>query len=467
MQLTRHERATALIVASALFMQNLDGTVIATALPAMARDLHENTVRLSIAITTYLFAVALFVPASGWLADRFGARRIFITAIGVFTLGSVLCGLSSTLPGLVLARLVQGAGGALMVPVGRLLLLRTVPQQRLVEAMAWVTVPGLVGPVLGPPIGGMIATYADWRWIFFLNIPVGVLGIGLALYFVPSHREDHPGPLDAVGLLLCGLALASIMGVLELARDPSISRAVLAAAVAAGCLCSALYARHARGLLAAGGATRPALDFSLMRSPCFAVSVISGSLFRFGIGAVPFLLPLTLQLGFGRTAAQSGMITFATAVGAVLAKTGTQWSLRRFGFRTMLTVNALLCACLLALYAALRPAWPIAVIYLLLFVSGFFRSMQFTAYNTMAYADLPKQRLSAATTLYAVIQQVSLTVGIPISAAILHWSGQGNDTGLAAFSTAYLIMAALSLLAAPTALLLPRNAANVLAGRAA
>lgn len=464
--LRRQERVTALVVAAALFMQNLDGTVIATALPAMARDFGEDAVRLNIALTAYLFTVALCVPASGWLADRFGPRRIFVAAITIFTLGSLLCGASSSLAELVAARLVQGAGGALMVPVGRLVLLRTVPQERMVAAMAWVTVPGLVGPVVGPPIGGFIATYANWRMIFDLNLPVGVLGAWLAWRSIAPRTaaeaaEAHPGALDWLGLLLSGAGLACAMAVLELAGRGAASPAVIGAIALVGVLAGVVYVRRARGQ------ARPLLDFSLLHLAGFRVSVISGSLFRIGVGAVPFLLPLTMQLGFGRSAAQSGMITFAAALGAIVSKAGTQISLRRFGFRRTLVANALLSAAGLASYAAFRPAWPVAAIYLVLFITGFLRSLQFTAYNTIAYEGVERARLSAATTLYSAIQQVSLTVGIPISAAVLNaFRPAAGPPGLAAFSSAFLVIAALSALAAPAAMLLPPGAGDVLAGRA-
>ncbi len=457
----RHrERVTALIVAAALFMQNLDGTVITTALPAMAADFHADPVRLNIALTAYLFSVALFVPASGWLADRFGPRYIFTIAITVFTAGSVLCGLATSLPMLIAARIIQGAGGALMVPVGRLVLLRTVPPQRMVAAMAWVTVPGLVGPVIGPPIGGMLVTYASWRWIFDINVPMGLIGVLLAWRYIRIGPEPDPGRLDIAGLLLSGTALASIMAALEIAGRGTVDWRLLSAVTATGVTAAILYVRRARSQ------PRPLLDFALMRYPGFAISVIAGSLFRIGVGATPFLLPLMFQLGFGRTAAESGAITFMAALGAIVSKTGTQWALRRFGFRNTLVFNAILCAAGLASYAAFRPSWPIAAIYALLFITGFLRSLQFTAYNAIAYADVPKPRLSAATTLYAALQQVSLTIGIPISAAVLTWvhPGAGPPT-LANFSAAFMILAAISLLAAPAALWMPRQTGDHIAGR--
>ena len=457
----QRQRLIAVIVACALFMQNLDSTVIATALPTMARAFHADPVHMNVALTAYLFAVALFVPASGWMADRYGTRTVFRAALLVFTLGSVLCGQADTLGFLVAARVVQGAGGAMMLPVGRLVLLRAVPKARLIGAMAWVTVPALVGPVIGPPVGGLIVTYASWRWIFDINVPIGLLGVVMASLFVNQTREADPGRLDWVGLLLSGVALAGLMGVLEFAGRAFLPTEAVLAIGAAGVIAALLYALHARSQ------RRNLLDFTLMRLPTFAVSVLAGSLFRIGVGAVPFLLPMMIQIGFGRSAIQSGLITFAGAIGAIGMKPATQWVLRRFGFRNTLVVNGCLCAVGLALCAAFRPWWPIVVIYAVLIVSGFMRSLQFTAYNTIAYADVPNVRMSSATTLYAAMQQVSLTMGVPIGALVLHLSrsAPGRPPSPSGFSAAFLTIAAISVLAGPVSLLLPKNAGREMSGQ--
>jgi EmrB/QacA subfamily drug resistance transporter len=453
------ERLIALIVAAALFMQNLDGTVIATALPAMAAAFHADPVHMNVALTAYLFAVAVFVPASGWMADRYGTRQVFRAAIAVFTLGSVLCGRAETLPFLVFARVVQGVGGAMMLPVGRLILLRTIPKARLVSAMAWVTMPALVGPVIGPPLGGLILTYSSWRWIFDINVPIGIAGIVLASLYVPDRREA-PGPFDLLGLFLSGAAFAAFLAVLELAGRGIVPPVALVAlsliAVGAG----VYYGFHARSQ------TRPLLDFSLMKLPSFAISVIAGSLFRVGVGATPFLLPMMLQLGFGRTPLQSGMVTFAAAAGAIISKPGTQYVLRYFGFRSVLVVNGIVCALGLAVYAAFRADWPLWTLYGVLLTTGYLRSLQFTSYNTIAYAEVPTAKMSAATTLYSALQQISLTVGIPISAGVLHLVRAGHTVPRPAdFSAAFLVVAAISLLAGPVSLYLPRNAGAEMSGK--
>ncbi len=441
-------------------MQNLDSTVIATALPTMARAFNADPVHMNVALTAYLFAVALFVPASGWMADRYGTRQVFRAAIAVFTLGSVLCGRAETLPFLVASRIIQGAGGAMMLPVGRLILLRSVPKARLVAAMAWVTMPALIGPVIGPPVGGMIVEYANWRWIFDINVPIGIAGIAAASLFVPDKREPTPGPFDFTGLFLSGAALAAFLAVLELAGRGIIPGWQVAVIGVAAFAAGTLYWLHA------STQARPLLDFSLLRLPSFAVSVAAGSLFRVGVGAVPFLLPMMLQLGFGRSAVESGSITFAAAAGAIISKPGVQYVLRRLGFRNVLVGNGMICAAGLALYAAFRPDWPIWWLYAVLLVTGYLRSIQFTAYNTIAYAEVPPARMSAATTLYSALQQISLTVGIPIGAAVLHLVRAGHSTPTPAdFSAAFLVVAAISVLSGPVSLALPRNAGEEMSGR--
>ncbi len=453
-----------MIIACALFMQNLDSTVIATALPAMAKAFGSDPVHMNVALTAYLLSVAVFIPASGWIADRFGARRVFCAAIAVFTVGSVLCGRAETLGFLIAARVLQGVGGAMMVPVGRLVMLRTVARSELVAAMAWLTVPALLGPVLGPPVGGFIVTFASWRWIFDINVPIGILGIGLVLLFIEEVREPPPGPFDLRGLVLSGLALSGLMFGLETAGRGVVAPALTATLVGAGAAAGLLYMWHARRHRA------PLLDLSLLRLPCFGVAMSAMMLFRTGIGAIPFLLPLMLQVGFGRSAAQSGMITFASSAGALVMKPVAQRALRLFGFRDTLVVNGVISAALLAVMAAFRPAWPVAAIYAALLIGGFFRSLQFTAYNTLAYGDVPRSRVSAATSLYTAGQQLAATIGISAGAAVLQaaMAVSGDQPAAPAdFSLAFLAVSLFTLGAAPVALLMPRTAGDDLAGRSA
>jgi EmrB/QacA subfamily drug resistance transporter len=445
-----------------MFMQSLDSTVIATALPTMAKTFGADPVHMNVALTSYLLSLAVFIPASGWIADRYGARTVFRIAIAVFTLGSVLCGRADSLAFLVVSRILQGIGGAMMVPVGRLVLLRTAAKQELVAAMAWLTVPALLGPVLGPPVGGFIVTYFSWRWIFDINVPIGILGITLVSLFVEDVREPPRGRFDGIGLLLCGVALAGLMFGLETAGRGVVPHSTTAAMLAIGVVAVVGYLLHARRHPA------PLLDLSLMRLPCFGVALSAMMLFRTGIGAIPFLLPMMLQVGFGDSAAQSGLITFASSAGALVMKPATQHALRLFGFRDTLVWNGVISAVMIAICAAFRPTWPAAAIYAALLIGGFFRSLQFTAYNTLAYGDVPRARMSSATSLYVTCQQLAATIGISTGAVSLEistaLSGRAAPQPID-FSHAFLVVAMFTLVAAPIALWMPRNAGDELTGR--
>ena len=458
---SRRTRITALIVACALFMQNLDSTVIATALPTMARAFGAEPVHMNVALTAYLLALAVFIPASGWVADRFGARQVFRLAIVIFTLGSVLCGQSDSLGELVAARIFQGMGGAMMVPVGRLVLLRTVPKHEMVAAMAWLSTPALLGPVLGPPIGGFIVDFFSWRAIFDINIPVGVLGVVLVTLYVDDVREPGGAPFDWRGFMLSGTALASLMFGLEtIGRGifpPWLSVAALMLGVGSGLL----YGWHARHHAA------PLIDFTLLRYRTFLVAAAGGSLFRIGIGAIPFLLPMMLQLTFDKSAAESGLITFASSLGALAMKPAATGTLRLFGFRDTLLANCVISTVLLGAVAFFQPGWPMALIYVVLLAGGFFRSLQFTAYNALAYSDIPRARMGLATGLYSTVQQVSVTLGVSAGAASLTvtMAMSGSHTpGLADFSTAFLVVACMSMGSLPVSLLMPRDAAREVSG---
>ena len=457
----RRIRITALIVASALFMQNVDSTVIATALPTMAYAFGVEPVRMNVAMTSYLLSLAVFIPASGWMADRFGARNVFRIAIAMFTLASVLCGSAQTLAQLVAFRVLQGAGGAMMVPVGRLLLLRNVPKSELVAAMAWLTTPALIGPVVGPPLGGFITTYFSWRWVFDINIPIGVAGIILVTLFVRDVREANDTPFDWVGFAVSAVAMSCLMFGFETTGRGVLPLGVSLAAVGVGLAASLGYVLHARVHPA------PLIDFTLLRYRTFLVSITSGTVFRIGVGALPFLMPMMLQLTFGRSPVQSGLITFASSAGALVMKPVSVTALRWFGFRDTLVCNGVIAAVLLGLCGAFRPAWPVALIYLVLLAGGFFRSLQFTAYNALAYGEIPRARMSAATSLYSTLQQVSLTLGVSIAAATLTvtmaLNGHAGPT-LIDFSVSFLVVALVSLGAAPLSLTMPRDAADDVTG---
>jgi EmrB/QacA subfamily drug resistance transporter len=455
-------RTTALIVSSALFMEQLDSTVLATALPDMARSFSVDPLHMNVALTAYLLSLAVFIPISGKVADRFGTRPVFSWAIALFTLGSILCAQATSLKLLVAARLLQGMGGAMMVPVGRLVLLRTVAKSELVSAMAWLMVPATIGPVIGPPVGGFIVTYLNWRWIFYINVPVGVLGFVLVSLFIADIKERTPGPFDALGFVFSSIALGCVMFGLEF-----LSRGVGAAPTAwglivIGVISGGLYAWHAKGHPA------PLLDFRLLRVRTFSLSIASGTLSRISVGAVPFLLPMMLQLGFGFTAAQSGLTTFALAIGSLLMKAGARFCLRLWGFRNTLIWVGLLATLTTGMCAGFRPSWPIALIYTVLVLGGFLQSLQFLAYNTLAYADIPRDKMSTATSFYTTCQQMAISLGIAAAAGALGaaraLSGHVLPT-LLDFSAAFVVVTCVSLLAPLVCLKLDRKAGAEMAGR--
>jgi len=428
----------------------------------MAQAFGYDPVRMNVALTSYLLSLTVFIPASGWVADRFGTRNVFRAAIIVFTVGSVLCGLSNGLVELVAARVLQGLGGAMMVPVGRLLLLRTAAKNELVAAMAWLTMPALLGPVVGPPVGGFIVTWFNWRWTFFINVPVGIIGLIAVTAFIKDFREPPRGGFDLRGLIISGLGLLFAMGALETAGR-GVVETIWTEALFSGALVMAfLYYLHARRHPA------PLLDFTLMRLPCFGLSLSAMMLFRTGIGAIPFLLPMMLQVGFGDSAAQSGLVTFASSAGALVMKPAAQTALRLFGFRDTLIWNGVLSGIMLIACAAFRPTWPAAAIYAVLLLGGFLRSLQFTAYNTLAYGDVPRQQMSAATSLYTAGQQLAATIGVSVGALALeaarslsgHVTPQTPD-----FSAAFVVVGLLTLSAAPIAVFMPLTAGDDLTGR--
>ena len=459
----RGYRTIALIIACALFMEQMDATVLATALPTMARDFGVPVTSLSSALTSYLLALAIFIPASGRMADRFGSKTVFRLAIMVFLVGSLLCGQAKTLPFLIAARFLQGIGGAMMIPIGRLVLLRSVAKEDMVQAMSWLIIPALIGPIVGPPLGGFIVTYLDWRWIFYLNLPVGVLGIVLVTRFIGQVRGDRPSPPDFAGFVLSGFSLGCLLFGFEMAsRTGELDRALVLIAV--GLLGGALYIRHARRC------DDPILDLSLMRAPTFRLSVIGGSLTRITQGAQPFLLPLMFQVAFGMSAAVSGSITIATAMGSLAMKWLAPGVLRRFGFKTSMIVNGLIASGGYAVCGFFRPAWPIPVIFAVLAASGFFMSFQFTAYNTIAYDEIAPERMSSATSFYATFQQLMLSLGICVGAGALHLGmivTHRATPGLGAFTLAFLVVTAISASAAFWNMRFADTAGDELSGHAA
>ncbi len=459
---SRDFRTTALVIAAALFMEQLDGTVLATALPSMAHSFGVDPLRMSVALTSYLLSLAVFIPASGRAADRFGSRTVFRSAIAVFTFGSILCAQSGSLPMLVASRVVQGMGGAMMMPVGRLVLLRTVPKAELVRAMSWVLVPGLIGPVVGPPLGGFFVTYLSWRWIFIINVPIGIAGFVLAGLAIEQVREAVRTPFDWAGFALSGLSLACLMFGFELASRGASSLPATNALLGTGLVSGTLYVLHARR------AEHPILNLRLMRLPSFGISVWAGALTRITGGALPFLLPMMMQLGFGVSAAESGLITLSSAAGAVLMKAAGSPVLRRWGFRNTLVWNGLAATLLLMCAALFRPGWPVWLIMTVMFVGGFFQSLQFTAYNTVAYAEMPVELMSAATSFYTTFQQLMLSAGICTATVVLASSIalQGHASAeLSDFSVTWLVLGLITLLAVPLCARLSPDAGDEMSGR--
>lgn len=438
-----HFRTIALIVGAAQFMEQLDGTVLATALPSMARELGTSAPSLSIALTSYLISLAVFIPVSGRIADRFGARTVFLGAMMTFLLGSIACALSPNVACLVAARFVQGAGGALMMPVGRLVLMRSVEKRDLISATSWVLIPAMMGPILGPPLGGFIVTYLNWRWIFYINLPIGILGLVLVSLFIADSREDAPGPMDYRGFLLSILSLGLLLFGFELvSHDGMLARALILLAV--GAVLGGLYIRHARVT------PHPILDITLMKIPTYGTSVIAGAITRVTQGAQPYLLPLMMQLGFGLSAAQSGLMTLATALGALTAKSMAARIFRRFGFRRTLMVNGIFGSLGYATCGLFRQDWPSILMFVVMALSGFSMSIQFTGYNTIAYDEIEQPRMGSALSFYATFQQLMLSIGICVGAAALQGAMvlRGHHVPvLGDFTVAFWCVAGVSLLA--------------------
>jgi EmrB/QacA subfamily drug resistance transporter len=454
-------KVVAMIVASSIMMQQIDSTVITTALPQMAISLHADPVRLSVAVTAYLLSLAVFVPVSGWAADRYGGRTIFRAAIALFTFGSILCGLSGNIVELTAARVLQGFGGAMMVPVGRLVLFRSVEKTQLIGTMAYLQVPAQLGPVLGPPIGGFITTYFSWRWIFLVNVPLGLLAIVLVTLFFDNPKEEARRPLDWVGFVLTGAALFCLMyGIEALGRGRGDLSEVIVLSVL-GVVLGTLALQHL------WRSRHPLLDLSVFRIQTFRVSIAGGSLFRAGGGTLVFLLPLLLQVVFGMSAAASGSITFATAVGSLSMKLTARPILRRYGFRTTMLVDTVISAAAIIMCAFFTAATPIALIFVLLLMAGFFQSLQFTATQAMTYADIPQPQMSTATSIAGMTQQLSRGFGISVVATLLHlslaWRGAsmlGTPDFMVAFGGATL----LALACVPFCWGLPHDAAAEVSG---
>jgi EmrB/QacA subfamily drug resistance transporter len=410
-----HPLVVASIVATAFFMESFDSTVIAMALPMMAKSFSTTPVALSIGLTSYILALAVVLPASGWIADRWGVRNVFCAAIILFTIASAMCGLSGSLPEFVMWRALQGCAGALMSPVGRLVVLRSVAKKDLVRAMNFVSTPGLVGPLVGPPIGGFIATYADWRWIFFINIPVGLLGVVLAWRFIPQVRDAARRSFDVLGFCLNGIGLVALLIGLDLIGHPDDNRWIGTALTAFGVVVGYIVVVHYRRT------KHPLIDLSAVRIKTFAIAtMLGGSLFRMAISAPTFVLPLFLQVGLGKSAFVSGLLVLAHSAGDLGMKVITTRTLQKLGFRTALIASAGIFGVLIASLALVDASTPVAILLAILLIAGAVRSLQMTALSSLQFADVPREKLTGASTLASLNQNVTRALGIAFSAIVLN-----------------------------------------------
>lgn len=431
------------LVAGTFFMENLDSTIVVTALPQMAQSFGVEPVNVNIGISAYILTLAVLIPVSGWFADRLGARLVYGSAITIFTIGSLLCGLSQNLTFFILAEVFQGVGGAMMVPVGRLVVLRTTQKKDLMRAIATITWPGLVAPILGPPVGGFITTYFSWHWIFFLNLPLGVIAFFFVLKLIPQGQGEHKRPFDLLGFVLTGLACFALMFLLDLISRGEFALTSLGPWIAGAIVAGGLAVWRSKR------AEHPLLDLWALRIRSFAVTIYGGSLFRLCIGSLPFLLPLLFQLGFGYTPFQSGFLVLAVFAGNLGMKPFTSAILRRFSFKRTLLVNGVLNGFAILGCAFLQPDTPVFLTAILLFISGLTRSMQFTALNTLAFSEVPAERLSGANSLSSIVQQMTLGMGIAFGGALLRvgeWfnGDPGGTISVNAFHLTFFIIGLIS-----------------------
>lgn len=428
-----------LIVGCAFFMEGLDSTVLAVSIPAMAKTFGVQPLRLNLAITAYLLSLAVFIPVSGWIADRFGTRSVFCAAVLIFTAASALCGVSTSLGMLVAMRALQGVGGAMMTPVGRLILLRSFPRSGLVSAMNWMTIPAMVGPTVGPIVGGFLTSYVSWRAIFYLNIPIGLLGAVLSLRLFENFRAPAPTRFDVNGFLIAGVGLFLLeLGIENLGRPmlpPAIGYAFFPVALAT----LFLYVRHARRSRA------PVLDLSLLRIRTFSVGTMTGGVCRMGLDSMPLLIPLLFQVGFGMTPVQSGFLSFWSSLGAMCVRTGSKALLRAMGFRSVLVLGSVLSAAVIAVFALLSADTPTWLLVVCVLVSGCVRSIQYVALNTVSFAEVPSPQLSRSTSFSGVIQQLARGFGVALGAALLSLIAGSERVTVGDFHIVFLLVALLPL----------------------
>lgn len=441
-------------------MENMDSTVIATSLPAIAADIGAEPISLKLALTSYFVSLAIFIPLSGWVADRFGAKTVFRWAIGVFVLGSICCAFSDSLLTFVLSRFLQGVGGSMMTPVARLVLVRSTPRNELVSAMAWLTIPALIGPISGPPLGGFLTTYLSWHWIFWINVPIGIAGVFLVTRYLDDVEIRTDRPMDGLGLVLSGLTFSGIMFGLSVLSLPAIPTWAGYLAVVVGLTSGLLYLRHARRT------AHPILDPKMFQLPLFRQAIIGGSLFRIGIGAFPFLMPLMLQLTFGLTPFESGLTTFVAAIGAILSKFGAERLYAAAGFPRTLMATAVLGCLFLAVNGLFSPATPHWMLMGALLLGGLCRSFFFTGVNALVFADIDEKQASQATAINAVSQQLSIAGGVAVAGGVLELSSNlhGGALTLGDFHIAWFVVAAVAVCSIIPFARLPPDAGSDVSG---
>ncbi len=424
-------------------MENLDATIIATGLPTMARDFHTSPVAVNVGITSYLLTLAIFIPVSGWMASRFGERRVFASAILIFTIASAFCGLSRTLPVFTASRVLQGIGGSMMVPVGRLMVIRASSKAQLMKAIAYTIWPALVGPIVGPPIGGLILSVASWPWMFLLNIPIGIVLFVLALRLLRSDVVEAKQPFDLRGFLLVSGTSFCLIYLLEWLQGATRSFMGALGLVLATCLLGAAALFHLRT------ARAPLFQLEVFRITTFRTAALPGSMFRMSVFSVPFLLPLFFQVGFGLTPLASGSLTMAVFAGNLAMKPLTTPLLRRYGFRKVLIVNGAVTVLLLAGCGWLRADTPRILTLLVLFLGGLGRSMELTSLTTMGFSDLPEHLKGSGTAVATTLQQMTTSLGVAAAALTLHSAAVHGRTTLADFRIAFCVMAAIAAAAVP------------------
>lgn len=453
-------RIVPLVLAVALFMENMDATVIATSLPAIAADIGTTPIALKLAFTAYFVALAIFIPISAWLADRFGAKSVFRAAIVVFILGSLGCAFSGALHEFVLARFLKGIGAAMMSPLARLMLFRLTPRSELVNATAWLTIPSVVAPMVGPPIGGFLTTFFSWHWIFLLNVPIGLIGIVLISRFVPAVPAGTKRSFDFAGFVLLGIALSGVVFGLSLMSLPALPMWLAYVCTGLGLVAVLVYAFHVQRT------PEPLLDPKLFAEPAFRASILGTAIFLIGTGALPFLLPLMLQLGFGMTPFESGLILFIGAFGALLTKLIARRLFAATGFRTTMIGAALLSAIFIAIKGTFEPGTPVVFIMAVLLCGGVVRSAFFTGQHVLSLSQIKDEDAGQATAIATITRPIATALAVALAGGILELSSgrHGGEVGLADFHTAFFIVGGISALAVVPLMRLSKDAGSAVSG---